>query len=120
MSRFSKIVTGVLLLGIGFTVVAFYNMYSPQALAREEAAAENSMERSAIQDHVNALAMDRCKSRGSELSALHAQSPITAMQQIPVSLRDDLKLCIDRSIMSAAVTRDLSDQNLLVFIAASK
>lgn len=120
MSLSSKIVFGALLLCSGLAFAAFNHIYSPQALALEKNAAANSAERTAVQDRVNRLALDRCKSRSSELSALHARSPITATQQIPVELRDDLKLCVDRSIMSAAVTRDLSDQNLLVFITASK
>lgn len=76
-------------------------------------AAANSAESEKIQNRVDALAVDGCQARATQLMSLHARMPVKSLGDIPEELRDDMVLCVERGILLGYVRGGLKDAGLM-------
>jgi hypothetical protein len=94
------------------------HLYQTSAIGLEIArtAADRVAVADKLQVHVNALAVDGCLSRAEMLTDQHRRKPIITAEDIPDDVRSDLRLCIDRGILSGYARDDIKDRGLMPFL----
>lgn len=107
-----------LLLVVAVAGVALYQErrfnQSPEGIAVADVTKAENRKRDDIQSRVDALAVDGCSKPALAILALHRVKPIATRADIPATLLEDMRLCIERGIMHAYVRDQLDDTGILV------
>ena len=80
-------------------------------------AADGAVKRVETQNRVDALAADGCQARAVQLMSLHARTPVKSLDDIPIELRSDMLLCVDRGILYGYLRGALTDAGLMGLFA---
>jgi hypothetical protein len=103
-----------------FTAVEWTDYNYGRSAERIEAmrvAAAGAVKRDEIQNRVDALAVDGCQARATQLMSLHARMAVKRLGDIPEELRNDMVLCVDRGILLGYVRGRLTDAGLMGLFA---
>lgn len=86
---------------------------SAERIEATKVAADDAVNRVEVQTRVDALAVDGCQARAMQLMSLHARTPVKSLDDIPIELRNDMRLCVERRILYAYVRGALTDAGLM-------
>lgn len=98
--------------------VAIYQ-YQKSAVGIEatRVSSANKVAADALDHRINGLTNDRCSSVGYEAIQANKIKPIIAVDDMRPGLLSDLRLCVERGIMSPYVRDELSAAGILRFTA---
>ena len=86
---------------------------SAERIEATKVAADGAVNRVEVQSRVDALAVDGCQAKAMQLMSLHARMPVKSLDDIPIDLRNDMLLCVERGILYAYVRGALTDAGLM-------